>query len=49
MDSTPSANFEAFEDELKGLFYGIEFFFNRIMVEIFKEIKYEDTYNRYVS
>ena len=49
MDSIPSANFEAFEDELKGLFYGIEFFFNRIMVEVFKEIKREDTYGRYMS
>jgi len=49
MDTVPSANYEAFEDELRGLFYGIEFFFNKIMVEIFKEIKYEDTYGRYIS
>jgi hypothetical protein len=48
-DMIPSANFEAFEDELKGLFYGIEFFFNKIMAEIFKEIKHEDTYGRYIS
>jgi len=49
MDIIPSANFEAFEDELKGIFYGIEFFFNKIMPEIIKEIKYEDTYNRYIE
>jgi hypothetical protein len=48
-DMIPSANFEAFEDELKGLFYGIEFFFNKIMGEVFKEIKREDTYGRYIS
>jgi len=49
MDIIPSANYEAFEDELKGLFYGIEFFFNNIMVEVFKEIKRNNTYGRYIT
>ena len=47
MDIIPSANFEAFEDEVKGIFYGIEHFFNKIMVEVFKEIKRQDTFGRY--
>jgi len=49
MDIIPSANYKAFEDELKGLFYGIEFFFNTIMPKVFEEIKRQDTYNRYIS
>ncbi|MHA1130104.1 MAG: hypothetical protein ACTSQI_04790 [Candidatus Helarchaeota archaeon] len=49
MDIIPTANFEAFEDELRGLFYGIEYFFNKVMVEVFKEIKRNDTYNRYIG
>ncbi|MHA1266303.1 MAG: hypothetical protein ACTSRS_13805 [Candidatus Helarchaeota archaeon] len=49
LDIIPTANFEAFEDELKGLFYGIEHFFNSIMVKVFEEIHRQDTYNRYIS
>ncbi|MFX1293676.1 MAG: hypothetical protein ACFFD2_02280 [Promethearchaeota archaeon] len=49
MDVIPTANFEAFEDELNGLFYGIEYFFNKIMNEVFQEIKRQDTYNRYIG
>ena len=47
MDIIPTANFEAFEDELKGVFFGIEHFFNKILAEVFKEIKRQDTYGRY--
>jgi len=49
MDIIPTANFEAFEDELKGLFFGIEYFFNKIMLEVFKEIRRLDTYGRYIG
>ena len=49
MDVIPTANYEAFEDELKGLFYGIEHFFNKVMVEVFKEIKRTSTYGRYIT
>ncbi|NVM55752.1 MAG: hypothetical protein HWN66_18780 [Candidatus Helarchaeota archaeon] len=49
MDIIPTANYEAFEDELKGLFFGIEYFFNKILSEVFEEIKRVDTYKRYVS
>lgn len=49
MDIIPSANFEAFEDELRGLFFGIEYFFNAIMPKVFEEIKRLDTYGRYIS
>ena len=49
MDIIPSANYEAFEDELKGVFYGIEFFFNQVMAKVFEEIKRQDTYGRYIT
>jgi hypothetical protein len=49
MDIIPSANFEAFEDELKGPSYSIEFCFGKIMGVVFKEIKHEDTYGRYIN
>ena len=47
MDIISTANFEAFEDELNGLFHGIEFFFSSIMPEVAEEIKREDTFGRY--
>ncbi len=49
MDVIPTANYEAFEDELKGLFYGIEYFFNKIMYDVFQEIKRADTYTKYIG
>ncbi len=49
MDMIPTANYEAFADELNGVFFGIEYFFNTIMPEVFKEIKRQDTYNRYIG
>ena len=49
MDVIPSANFEAFEDELKGIFYGIESGSDKVLKIIRKKFNSETAFKTLIK